>query len=225
MKKLFLYLFFLASAGEIISTFVAAPLLHTICKPALIVLLGLYYWTETQSKQTHFSFSILLAILFSGVGDVLLMFQENGQLFFMLGLVSFLVAHIFYIFTYREHRLADSSRELQGIQKVRFGFPIVFAGIGLVSILFGHLGDLKIPVMVYATVLTLMVLNALIRFERTNTASFAMVFGGAILFMISDSLLAVNKFLEPLPMESFWIMLTYISGQFFIVRGLLKHEG
>jgi uncharacterized membrane protein YhhN len=59
---------------------------------------------------------------------------------------------------------------------------------------------MKIPVLIYAAVLTGMVLVALFRFGKTSSSSFALVFGGAILFMISDSLIAINKFLEPLPM-------------------------
>jgi uncharacterized membrane protein YhhN len=81
-----------------------------------------------------------------------------------------------------------------------------------------------VPVMLYALVLTLMVLNALFRFKRTGAASFAMVFGGAILFMISDSVLAVNKFLEPVSHSGIWIMSTYISAQFLIVEGILQHQ-
>jgi uncharacterized membrane protein YhhN len=68
-----------------------------------------------------------------------------------------------------------------------------------------------------------MVMVALFRFGKTTAGSFAMVFGGAILFMISDSLIAINKFLEPLPQSGFWIMTTYIGAQFLIVRGLLRH--
>ena len=224
MKKILLYLFLAVSAGEIASTLIDLPAVHLVCKPALMLMLGLYYWFTKKHKQEPASGVVLLAILFSGAGDVLLMFQSQASIYFMLGLGSFLVAHVCYIFAYRQHCNEDVSRALQGIQKFRYSFPILFAGVGLVSILYNHLGDLKIPVMVYAGVLSYMVLNALFRFGRTSAISFAMVFGGAILFMMSDTLLAINKFLEPIQHEGFWIMTTYISGQFLIVRGLLKHE-
>jgi uncharacterized membrane protein YhhN len=224
MKKIFLYLFLLASAGEIASTLIDLPLVHIICKPALMVTLGLYYWAEQRSHIVPLSGVVVLAIIFSCAGDILLMFQQDDARFFMFGLVAFLTAHVCYIFAYRQHQAGDSSRALQGLQKVRFGFPIVFSGIGLVTILYGKLDGMKIPVMIYATVITVMTLTALYRFGRTSAASFAMVFGGAILFMISDSLIAINKFMEPLPLAAFWIMATYISAQFLIVRGLLKHN-
>lgn len=224
MKRLFLYLFLIASTGEITSTLMDLPTLHLMCKPALMVTLGLYYWFVRQRQQEPTSGVVLLAILFSGAGDVLLMFQSQEPIYFMLGLGSFLAAHVFYIFAYQQHCGEDVSRALRGIQKFRYSFPILFAGVGLVSILYNHLGDLRLPVMVYAAVLSFMVLNALFRFGRTNALSFAMVFGGAILFMMSDSLLAINKFLDPIQHDGFWIMTTYISGQFLIVRGLLKHS-
>jgi len=224
MKKIFLYLFLLVSAGEIVSTLVDIPLLHAICKPSLMIVLALYYWSVQQSKQLPVVGVVILALLFSGAGDVLLMFQNSEAKFFMFGLGAFLIAHVLYIFAYKQHQHGDSTHALQGLQKIRFGFPIVFAGIGLVSILYGKLGGLKIPVIVYALVITVMALTALYRFGRTNASSFTMVFGGAILFMMSDSLIAINKFMEPLPMSGFWIMVTYIGAQFLIVCGLLRHQ-
>jgi uncharacterized membrane protein YhhN len=224
MKKIFLYLFLLVSAGEIISTLIDLPLLHTICKPALMITLGLYYWAYQRSHMVPLSGVVLLAIVFSCAGDILLMFQQQDTHFFMFGLVAFLLAHVFYIFAYRQLQAGDASHALQGMQKIRFGFPIVFSGIGLVTILYNNLDGMKVPVIVYASVITFMTLTALYRFGRTSASSFAMVFGGAVLFMISDSLIAINKFMEPLPLASFWIMATYISAQFLIVRGLQKHS-
>jgi uncharacterized membrane protein YhhN len=222
MKKLFLFLFLLASTGELVSNVVAWPFLHTVCKPAIVLALLGYYWMTQREQKSSVSLLMVMALFFSWVGDVLLM--GEGESFFIYGLVSFLTAHVLYIFVYRQHRYADDSQELKGLQRVRFAFPIVFAGIGLVTILYTRLAELRIPVMVYAGVITIMTLNALFRYGRTNTSSFAMVFGGAILFMISDSLLAINKFLEPLSYSGVWIMLTYIGAQFLIVKGLLLHQ-
>jgi uncharacterized membrane protein YhhN len=142
----------------------------------------------------------------------------------MVGLGAFLVSHIFYILTYRQHQSSDTSNELQGLQRIRYAFPIILSGTGLVVILYSRLGGMKIPVLIYAIVLTAMVLVALFRFGKTNSSSFAMVFGGAILFMISDSLIAINKFLEPLHLAGLWIMTTYIAAQYLIVTGLSKHN-
>ena len=82
---------------------------------------------------------------------------------------------------------------------------------------------MRFPVVAYAAVIQAMVIAAVFRWGRTANASFWAVFAGALLFMISDSLIAVNKFYTPLDGASQWIMTTYLSGQFLIVFGLLKH--
>lgn len=224
MKKIFLYLFILVSVGIIISEITDNQLLHLICKPAIMITLALHYWMLQREQNQELSKVLILAIIFSCAGDTLLMFQHVNADFFMFGLGAFLVSHIFYIFTYRQHQSLDASNELQGLQKMRYAFPILLSGTGLVVILYSRLGGMKIPVLIYAIVLTAMVLVALFRFGKTNTSSFAMVFGGAILFMISDSLIAINKFLEPLQMAGLWIMITYIAAQYLIVTGLSKHQ-
>ena len=223
MKNIFLILFIFAGVGETITTLTEVPLLEMICKPALMITLGLYYVTSQHEGQQPLAFSLMLAIIFSCIGDVLLMLQHMSSNFFMFGLAAFLIAHVFYILTYKQHQQEESADELRGLQKLRFSFPIILSGTGLVTILYNHLGDLKIPVVIYAAVLTYMVVTALFRFGKTTTASFTMVFGGAILFMISDSLIAISKFLDPIEYGRFWIMSTYIGAQFLIVKGLLKH--
>jgi uncharacterized membrane protein YhhN len=221
MRKVGLIFFVLVSLGELVSSIITIPILHALCKPLLLITLMIYYVSVNRELNQPLSPVVILALVFSWGGDVLLMVA--GEQFFIFGLISFLIAHVFYIFAFRQFRAADDTNALHGLQKVRFGFPILLYGTGLVVILYPHLGDLSVPVLMYALVLTFMVLNALFRYQRTTTPSFTMVFGGAILFMISDSLLAVNKFIEPIPGAGFWIMSTYISAQFLIVLGLLGH--
>ena len=142
----------------------------------------------------------------------------------MLGLGSFLIAHIGYILAYNQHRSAQHGTELLGVQKFRFALPIVLAGTGLITVLYPHLGELRIPVSVYALVLVVMVLKALFRFGFTNAKSFWLVFIGALLFMVSDSLIAINKFLSGFDAAGLAIMSTYMVAQFLLIKGLLLHE-
>jgi uncharacterized membrane protein YhhN len=222
MPTVFLILFGLASVAELSAQAFGWPDVRVITKPSLLLLLTAWYITTIRQNNQSLSAMLLAALIFSWLGDVLLM--GTGDLYFMLGLGSFLLAHVFYIFTFRQFRNENEANALQGLQRIRFAFPIVLSGTGLVIILYPNLGGLALPVLVYAGVLTAMVLNALFRFGRTNSPSFAYVFGGAILFMISDSVLAINKFLEPVDGAGTWIMLTYIAAQFFIVKGLLMFE-
>jgi uncharacterized membrane protein YhhN len=209
--------FALGSSLEIVSSIFSKPEWHFVGKPLIMLGLIAHYYVQSANRSSLF----ISALAFCWIGDVLLMFQ--GELFFMLGLAAFLVGHLLYIFCYRQFQWVDQSSELMGTQKVRYSIPIVLTGSGLVVILYPTLGDLKIPVLIYALVLTLMVLNALFRYGRTTSKSFSFVFVGAILFMVSDSLLAINKFHHLISYSSVWIMVTYCAAQFLIVEGMMLH--
>lgn len=218
-SKLFLYLFLIVGAAELLALQRGWNVLHLIAKPLIVLSLIGHYWNFSTARSMVF----VIALLFCWAGDVFLLFDGGTSSFFLFGLVSFLIGHVLYILSYRYFRWRDTRHALLGTQKVRFALPILLAGTGLVVVLYPSLGDLKIPVMIYALVLTLMVLNAVFRYGRTSSASFWYAFVGAVLFMISDSLLAINKFMNPLPQASLLIMLSYMGAQYFIVEGMLRH--
>ncbi len=217
MKKVTLYFVALVFLLEMITITFNLSTLNFVVKPLIMISLAVYYLANTQQKSILF----LVAMLFCWAGDVLLLFPS--ELFFMAGLVAFLTGHVLYIFCYQQMRFNESKNALLGTQKVRFALPIVLAGTGLVVVLYPVLGDLKIPVMIYALVITIMAMQALFRFGYTSNKSFALVFIGAILFMISDSLLAINKFLMPIQFASVGIMATYMMAQYLIVEGVMAH--
>ena len=219
MKKIFLSAFLLVSVVQVLATLMDMPIVHYFSKPLITITLGIYYALSVDTKDR--SRVVLLALCFSFLGDTFLLFP--GEMYFMLGLGAFLVAHLFYIFAYKQHRGEDVRDALQGVQRTRLAFPIILAGAGLVVILYPTLGDLKFPVVTYTIVILAMVLNALFRFGRTSSTSFWLVFAGALLFMASDSMLAINKFLSPFSYAHTWIMFTYCAAQLFIIQGLIKH--
>lgn len=223
MRKIILILFIIVAAINLTSQIIENADLAFYSKPFLMPLLMIYFAVSSTEKNSILNFG-LLALLFSWIGDVVLMFQERGELYFMLGLGSFLVAHLIYIYTYKKAWWEKEENGLLPTQRVRYVFILVLAGCGLVYVLLPKLGDLMVPVIIYASVIVAMAIFALNRFGYTSQASFGLVFFGAILFMMSDSILAVNKFMEPLSMAGFWIMFTYILAQFTIVRGLLLHK-
>jgi uncharacterized membrane protein YhhN len=221
MKRIALILFFVSAIGELVSIIAGIEPLHLICKPMIMVTLCVYYLSSAGENR---SFIVLSALVFSLAGDTALMFDSIDPVYFMMGLVSFLISHVFYIVAYRHHQGEQEASALQGIQKLRAAFPIVLAGTGLVVILYPALGPLKVPVIIYALILVVMVLNGLFRLGRTNSKSFGFVFVGALFFMVSDSILAINKFLHPFELSGLYIMSTYIAAQYLIVEGLISHS-
>ncbi len=217
LKRWFHILFFIFAALEIVSQFLNLSSLHFVSKPLLVFFLVAYYHQSIPSINKFFFF----ALLFCWLGDVFLLVEQYNGLFFMAGLGSFLIAHLLLIFSYRQ--LSFVKDEFKGTQRVRLSFPFILAGSGLVVILYPHLGGLKIPVIVYALVLTLMVVQSIFRLGRTNAKSFWLVFFGAGFFMLSDSLLAINKFYQPISFAGVWVMTTYIAAVYLIVKGVITH--
>jgi len=218
LKSWFLILFFAFAALEIVSQMFSLPGLHYVSKPLLVIFLAVYFYQSVPSINKTF----LFALVFCWLGDVFLMFEQYNGLFFMAGLGSFLAAHLFLILSYRQFSFAND--EFKGTQRVRLSFPFILIGSGLAVILFPRLGELKIPVAVYAMVLTLMVVQSIFRLGRTNAKSFWLVFFGATLFMLSDSLLAINKFYQPILFAGVWVMSSYIAAVYLIVQGVIAHS-
>jgi len=215
--RFFLIGFLIVSIGELISVtnnFQA----HYIFKPCIMLMLVGYYLSSATERNSTF----LRALFFCWAGDFILMFSGQDELYFMLGLIAFLVGHIFYIFSFRQI-IWDQPSTLLPTQKARYVFPVFLAGTGLIVILYPGLGALKIPVIIYSIVLMVMVSSAQLRTTRTSLSSFIWVFIGAIFFMISDSLLAINKFYSNFPLASLAIMGSYVAAQYMIVRGVLAH--
>jgi uncharacterized membrane protein YhhN len=214
-RNTFLVLFFSAAVLQLVAGLMDWKVAHDVSKVLLLPSLVGYYLKKTAVRSAAF----LAALLFCWLGDLLLLSSNM----FVFGLAAFLIGHLLYFISYRQHQWEDRSGELLVPQKIRFSLPIVLAGTGLVVVLFPTLGSLQIPVLVYGVVIVLMVMTALFRYGRTTSESFWLVFAGAALFMISDGILSVNRFLTPVPYPSFWIMLTYMSAQFMIVRGIVLH--
>lgn len=215
----FLILFFLVSIAELLAVSLGWNEVHMVAKSLIMLSLIGYYMGAVSKRNSHF----IRAMFFCWAGDVLLLKQADDEMFFILGLVAFLIGHLLYILAYRELRWADKANGLLMPQKIRVSFPVALAGTGLIVVLLPTLGGLMIPVIVYAIVLMGMVMASFFRYGRTSPDSFWLVAGGAILFMASDSILAINKFHTPFEQAGPLIMLTYILGQFLIAEGAVRH--
>ncbi|WP_286969750.1 lysoplasmalogenase [Flavobacterium sp. UBA4854] len=186
-------------------------------KPILIPIIGFgaYFYRKFPTQNI-----LLAALVLSWLGDVILLFTDLGEIYFILGLVCFLTAHIVYCVLFNKQKRI---RKRQNKPLFIFGSVLIaFYLIGMVSVLMPHLGDLEIPVSIYASVISIMLLFAFNGFLVWEKPGNQLVFLGAIFFIISDSILAVNKFYTPIPKSSFFIMLTYLLAQYLIVVGVLK---
>jgi uncharacterized membrane protein YhhN len=223
-QKNYLLLFFLIiSILELASQLFDWQTGHFIFKPLVIPALALYFLYQMSDKNKTILQLGLGALLFSWLGDVFLLIPAQQETFFILGLGSFLTAHLIYIILY--NKATDKVHGRSFLRKrPGFALPFLFIGAFLFYKLWPSLGSMAVPVGVYTIIIVLMSLSALYRFYKTTNESFVYVMGGAIMFMVSDSILAVNKFLMEVPLGGFLIMATYITAQYLIIEGLIRHK-
>lgn len=156
---------------------------------------------------------LIVALFFSWIGDILLLSQVNQ---FIGGLVSFLTAHVCYIILFRNIWKEKSENGF----KWQLIIPVIIFASSLVIYLYPFLNELKIPVMLYAGVISIMIISALHSFS-IKTKEGLYIISGAILFIASDSFLAINKFTHPIADLSAIVMLTYALAQLYITQGLI----
>ena len=152
-----------------------------------------------------------LSIIASGTGDVFLASSiEHG---FILGLASFLTAHVLYIisFFYSGHFHRPTLERALGVLIV-----VIFSTVMAVSVL-PNTQELLVPVSVYLLVLSTMAISALLYNMNKTTII------GAACFLASDALLAQSVFNTPLPLSDLLVMTTYYSAQLLIVVGMIKY--
>lgn len=188
-----------------------------ITKPALLLSLIAYFFVLRQQPRTYFQNLFGAGLIFSLIGDILLMREQ----LFIPGLASFLLAQLCYTFAF--YRSNEGSKGW--VQKYPLlVIPIVLYGVGLVALLYPHLGDMVAPVIAYAGIIMLMLIAAINRNKDVKSSPYQFIVLGAFLFVISDSLLAFNKFVTPYSWESIAVMLSYGVAQYFLVWGMTEDE-
>jgi uncharacterized membrane protein YhhN len=201
----------LAVMAPIIYLFFANTLPYpgdVIVKTSMCVALALLAWR-------HKSLLLAGALFFSAVGDALL--AIDGAKLFVPALASFLITHVVYAVIFVKLARADPI-STTFVRKAGMLLAILFA-VAYAIVLWPHLGSLAVPVLFYITaIVTMTVLSFRVRQ--------AIVPFGAVLFMASDSLIALGKFLWQSPWLGPSVWITYALAQLFIAYGLLnaKHR-
>ena len=189
-----------------------------LTKPLLMPILALWLWRVSRESAGSVRTFLLLGLVFSCGGDTLLMLVEYGPQqaqFFLLGLGSFLVAQLCYLVA-----LVRFPWLPEGVVARHPWLTLLFLGYWywiLTTLWPGIPAGMRIPVAVYALAIVSMALMALNLSGRASPAVFSGFFLGVCLFVLSDSLIAFNKFGAPFPYARLSIMLTYLAAQLLIV--------
>lgn len=181
---------------------------HRVFKPLALVLAIVLVAARARQERAggRFDHLLLAALVFSLAGDCLLMFPG----FFIPGLVAFLIAHLFYIALFK--------RGVPWFPSQRALLATLAIGAAMYAFLFDGLNPvLRIAVAAYVVVIALMAAQAMGRATvRKDKAALGVAVGTGF-FMLSDALLATNRFAVPLPMAQLWVLSTYYLAQILIV--------
>jgi uncharacterized membrane protein YhhN len=218
---IWLYAFLAATIADLTFLIEGNSSLRFYSKPLILLGLILYFYQISKPiSTTLLAKSILAALIFSWIGDILLMWPS----LFVYGLGSFLMAHICFIIGFK---LAQNTiirrEEVNFIKSFFYNLPIYIAAALVFYLVNPNLGNLKIPVIAYILVIVSMVATARDRFKKCSPASFWQVFIGAVLFFVSDGIIAISRFFRDFPESGILIMGTYATAQLLIVMGIRSY--
>lgn len=158
-----------------------------------------------------YHYLIVAGLFFSLFGDVLLINSKG----FLAGLISFFIAHVFYIAAFIQNKSLDT------ILYLPTALPFLIFAFLILTLIYSGLHKLKVPVILYLLVIVIMGWQALNQYIVDSSVFHLSAVIGASLFMISDSLIAINKFKKPIKHERLAIMSTYYLGQWLIALSVL----
>jgi uncharacterized membrane protein YhhN len=196
--------------------------LQFFAKPAVMIFLWIWLYRSTGLQGSTFWFG--MGLLLSIIGDVVLISSSDRM--FIVGLVAFLLTHVFYLIGLKEELLNFTAWSTILILFIYVNAMRLLRRIVAVMRAKGQ-GVLSVPVIVYGLVISLMLYAAMATMydPAWKTSAAILVSAGAILFWISDLILAWNKFVSPLKNGPLFIIVSYYLGQIGLISGLITQLG
>ncbi|MCF6766514.1 lysoplasmalogenase [Thiotrichales bacterium 19S3-7] len=174
-------------------------------KPLTVVLIILYVLTATVKSQWYADL-IVIGLIFSLIGDVFLMLPQDR---FVFGLIAFLVAHLIYILALYFHVVYFDYWLL---------IPLIAYGVGIFIYLYAKLAEFKLPVIIYVCVILIMIWFAACWWFDGGPLA---ILVGALLFGLSDTVLAIDRFRYTFNSAQAIILMTYFIAQYLIATSVM----
>jgi uncharacterized membrane protein YhhN len=188
-----------------------------ISKPLVILLLFLFYYFNTLEKIKNKKAWVVLGLFCFLLGDLLIINHTN-LIFLSVSLLFFALAKIFLSLRF-SHKL-----DFDVIGLIPFSIAIFAYTVFIVSFLYDSVGDFLIPVLCSFFLSILFIQFAFLRRGVVSRVSYLYVFYGALLYMLSESMVAIKTFKTDLPFQDILIMLFYGIAVYLIVFGIVKED-
>ena len=204
-------LLLVAAACAIGAVYVSAPWLHFVAKPVATLACVLLAVGATPARSSRYQRGVVVALLFGLAGDVLLMLPNEAL--FPAGLGVFLIGHFAYLWAFTD-----------GVRLFEKPAPALYfglvAGLLLTVLLRSVEGPLKAPLVAYVVVLATMAAQARVHaLVRPDTGA-RLAAAGATLFVLSDALLGIERFVTPFPLAHPAILITYWGAQWSLASSV-----
>lgn len=204
--------FLLVAITDVYAVITQNKTIEMIFKPLLMTSLAVVYLVSVSKHR----FWLLSALFFSFWGDVFLLDKTN---FFVFGLASFLVAHVVYIKITTSFLYKDSV-----VKILTSAVPFVLLFVGLLGLIYNNLGDMLLPVLVYGIAISTFGTAALLNYRQQKNTANSWLLLGAVLFIASDSLIALNNFYTTKRLFDIAIIVLYVVSQYLIVKAIIAKE-
>ena len=196
-------------------------LLKEITTPLITVVL-LVFLSSATSLKGRFHQRLFTGLVFALTGDTLILMKNHDPSYFLYGLIAFLISYIFYISAfYLDFRSAPE------LDKKGARIAIISCLVTCTSFYFllrPHLGPYRLPVIINAFIMALLIMMAAFRNKRVNRLSFNLILAGAILLALSAGLLSYAYFIKSFSYAGLLIMSTYMAAQYLIIRGGVERK-
>jgi uncharacterized membrane protein YhhN len=191
-----------------------------ISQGLLMPLLCTYYLLHVSPWKTYGNIWVIFALTAAWLGDITLMLSPEKPLMMIPGLIGFLFTQIIYI---KVFYIVPYRKWMKGTNLLIVLLFITY-GMLVYAMLFRSLNSLRLPVLFYTATLITMLVTALGRRGKVNRTSFVLVLTGAVLFVISDSFIAMTLFVKRFWFSELLIGIPYFTAQYLIIRGLLSEK-
>ena len=202
-------LILLSGVGAIWANDAGKKQLHYLLKPLTTILIIGLAFSVAPSPAALYSTAIIIGLVFSLAGDIFLMLPDDR---FLAGLISFLLAHVAYI-------VAFVSAAGFHLALVPLALLLLY-GVSLFQQLWPGLGKMKMPAFVYMVAILIMAWQALGLWQATSQSNYMLAAIGALFFVLSDSILAYNRFRRPFAAARPLILGTYYFAQWLIALSI-----
>ena len=205
-------LFFIVVIADTYAVITQNKTMEMIFKPLLMFTLALVYLISTKKINKW----LIFGLFFSFLGDVFLLDQEN---YFVFGVASFLVTHVFYI------KVIFDFLKVKSFVKIFLSMlPFLTLYLTTVSAVYGNLKEMLIPVVEYGLVVCVFGGVTFFYYQQTKIKSSLFLLISAVLLAFSDSFLIFNLYYSYSKLLDFFVILLYVFPQYMVVRGVLSRE-